>query len=346
MLTTLLVLSFLSLSLAQNTLRGAAQGKHFYVGSAANAGHINSGENQYLTTLANQYNLITAENACKWGAIQPQQGRFDFSQCDVVRNFAQKSNQTFRGHNLCWGEYNPNWLTSGRFTPDQKRQLLQTYIETVIKRYGPITWDVVNEAVSDSDNVVLKNNVWYPDVSDYIDVAFKTARAANPQAKLFYNDYNIASSTGWSAQKSQKVYDLVKSMVQRGIPIDGVGLQLHVDLNYGNMLDGVRQNMQRIADLGLEIHITELDVSCNSNGGCGGWGNNQLQQQANVYKGLLQVCMEQKNCTSFETWGFTDKYTWKGTDQHPLPFDQNYQPKPAFNSLLQTLQQGLDYDEE
>jgi len=306
------------------------------MGSCGNEGRISSGESQYLTTLANQYNLITAENACKWGATQPAQGRFDFSQCDVVYNFAKKSNQTFRGHNLCWGAYNPGWLQNGAFTADQKRAILKNHIETVMKHYpGPISWDVVNEAVADS-GTSLKNNVWYPSVPDYIDFAFTTARAANPSAKLFYNDYNIASATGFSQQKSQKVYDIVSSMKQRGIPIDGVGIQLHVDINY-NLIAGVKQNFDRLAALGLEIHVTELDVSCNANGGCSGWDANKQQLQANVYKGLLQVCMQQPKCTNFETWGFTDKYTWKNTDQHPLPFDQNYQPKPAFNALLQTL---------
>jgi len=335
----LLLLTFLSPTLTQTTLRQAAQGKHFYMGSAVNAGTLHSGETLYNQTLTAQYNLVTAENGCKWGATEPQRGRFDYSQCDTVYNYAKSAGSVFRGHNLCWGEGNPSWLQNGGLSPADKRAALTNHIQNVIKRYTDVVgWDVVNEAVSDSGTNVLKPTVWYPDVPDYIDVAFTTARAANPNVKLFYNDYNIASSTGWSAAKSQKVYDMVKSMKQRGIPIDGVGLQLHIDLTY-DLVDGVRQNMQRLADLGLEIHITELDIGC-AQGTCSGWDTQKAQQQANLYVALLKVCMAQPKCTNFETWGFTDKHTWRNTDEHPLPFDENYKGKPAFTSMLQTLVSG------
>jgi len=226
------------------------------------------------------------------------------------------------------------------FTADEKRSILQNHIQNVMSHYGDalLGWDVVNEAVSDSGTEIFKANVWYPAIPDYVDFAFKAARAANPRVMLFYNDYNIASATGWSAAKSQKVYDMVKSMKTRGIPIDGVGLQLHVDINYGtDMIAGVKQNMQRYADLGLQIHMTEIDVSCATNGQACTWTPEKATQQATVYQGLLQQCVDQPKCTNFETWGYTDKYTWLSTADHPLPFDENYKPKPAFNSLLQTL---------
>jgi len=324
---------------AQQTLRQAAQGK-LYVGSAANYGTLNS-DQTYRTVLAQQYSLVTAENGCKWGAIQPNRGQYVFTQCDGVLNYAHQSGQAFRGHNLCWGSGNPNWLQNGGFSPAQKKQILQDYITTVVKRYNntPICWDVVNEAVADSGNELYKPTVWYPDVPDFVDVAFQTARAANPTVKLFYNDYNIASATGWSQQKSDKVYNMIKSMKQRGIPIDGVGLQLHVDLTYDNMISGVIQNIQRYAALGIEVHFTELDVSCASYGQtCTSWGPQQEQTQAKIYADLLNACLSNKACMSFETWGFTDKYSWLGANNHPLPFDANFNKKPAFNSLLQALQ--------
>jgi len=338
-----LIIILLSVSVfvnAQSTLRGAASGKHLAMGSAANAGIITSGDVMYKTTLDAQYNLITPENGCKWGATEPQRGQFNYGQCDTVHWFAMSSNQSFRGHNLCWGEGNPAWLTNGNYSPIEKRVILTNHIQNVMKHYGDavLCWDVVNEAVADSGSEVFKTNVWYPAVPDYVDLAFKTARATNPRVKLFYNDYNIASATGWSAAKSQKVYDLVKSMKTRGIPIDGVGLQLHVDLSYGaDMLAGIKQNMQRYADLDLEIHMTEIDVSCAASGQTCTWTPEKAAQQAVIYQGLLQQCIDQPKCTNFETWGFTDKYTWKTTANHPLPFDENYKPKPAFDSLLQTL---------
>jgi len=208
-----------------------------------------------------------------------------------------------------------------------------------VKRYNntPICWDVVNEAVADSGSGLYKNNIWYPDVPDYVDVAFQAAKAANPSVKLFYNDYNIASSTGGTQQKSDKVYNMIKSMKQRGIPIDGIGFQLHVDINY-NSFQGIVQNIQRYAQLGLQVHFTELDVGCVTYGNqCPSWDAQKEQSQANIYAQLLSVCNSQTACTSFETWGFTDKYSWLGASDHPLPFDSNYMKKPAFNSLLQGL---------
>jgi len=329
-------LLLLTLTFAQDTLRNAALGKHFKIGTATDVGYLN--DNQYKTVLAQQYNLVTAENSCKWGATEPARGQFNFAQCDAVANLARTNNQSFRGHNLCWGAGNPSWLTNGGFSAAVKRQILGNHITNVVKHYGntPVAWDVVNEAIADGGNTVLKNNVWYPDIPDYVDFAFQTARAANPSVKLFYNDYNIGSSTGWSAQKSQRMYDMVKSMKSRGIPIDGVGLQLHIDLSY-NLVDGVAQNMQRLAELGLEIHVTELDIACAPNKGNCQWDTQKAQQQANLYAQLLDVCKNQPKCTNFETWGFTDKYTWIGSNEHPLPFDENYKPKPAVASLLQAI---------
>lgn len=123
-------------------------------------------------------------------------------------------------------------------------------------------------------------------------------------------------------------------MKQRGVPIDGVGLQLHVDLNY-NLAGGVKQDIARYAALGLEVHITELDVKCGD--GCN-WTADKEKQQAAIYHDLLNACLAYpKTCKNFETWGFTDKHTWISNNQHPLPFDENYQPKAAVNAMLSAM---------
>eukprot|EP01123_Difflugia_compressa_P002242 TRINITY_DN1294_c0_g1_i1.p1 TRINITY_DN1294_c0_g1~~TRINITY_DN1294_c0_g1_i1.p1 ORF type:complete len:352 (-),score=61.83 TRINITY_DN1294_c0_g1_i1:123-1178(-) len=331
------VCSHLILQSSCVTLRQVAP-INFFVGSAASQSHFS--DSTYTTTLGQQYNLITAEYECKWSATELSRGQFDFSLCDAVYNYAKQNNQTFRGHNLCWGIYNPTWLTNGGFSPAEKRSILQNHITTVVKRYGDSVygWDVVNEAVADSGNDLYKNNTWYPDIPDYVDFAFQTARAANPNVKLFYNDYSIASATGWSAQKSQKVYDMVKSMKERGIPIDGVGIQLHVSLSY-DIVSGIIQNLQRLAALGLEVHFTEVDVSCADYGQtCTSWTSDKEQQQLDLYVALLKACLSVSKCRNFETWGFTDKYTWLTSSQHPLPYDENYNPKPAYNGILLTLE--------
>ena len=274
---------------------------------------------------------------------------FDYSQCDAVYNFTRRYNMTFRGHNLCWGMYNPGWLEHGGFNATAKRALLVEHATAVASYYGAkaYAWDVVNEAISDSPPYALKTNVWYPDVPDYVDVAFTAARSATG-AKLFYNDYNVGSmaegafelhpTTGarlesGSKGKADAMYAMAKDMLARGVPLDGVGFQLHVDHSF-SAFDGVRDNVARFGALGLEVHMTEVDVTCSA-GGC------TLDDQAAVYRGLLGACLANAACKNFESWGYTDKYTWKGSGTRPLPFDEQYEPKPAANALLQGLRQTV-----
>jgi endo-1,4-beta-xylanase len=206
---------------------------------------------------------------------------------------------------------------------------------------GAYGWDVVNEAITDDCGAEdpLKSSVWYPAVPDSVDVAFREARSAAPAGvKLFYNDYNVASSAGWSKCKSDKLYSMAKSMIARGVPIDGVGLQMHVRDGWGpDWVAGVQANMERLGALGLEVHVTELDVSCNSSIGCD-WGPEAEKQQASLYASLLKACLAVKACKNFETWGFTDKYTWMTTALHPLPFDEKLVPKAAVAAMLNQLQ--------
>jgi len=323
-------------SATAQTLREAAKGR-IMVGSAANLNNLHN-DHTYATTLSSQYNSFTAEVSCKFGPTEPSRNTFSFADCDAILNASHASNGVFRAHNLIWGVSNPAWLENGRFSPADKRAVLTRHVQALVQHYGgrPYCWDVVNEAVSDKANEELKANVWYPDVPDYVDLAFKTARAAHPTVKLFYNDYSIASATGWSADKSNKVFNMISSMKKRGIPIDGVGFQLHVDLGYLNMIEGVKENIKRYQAIGIEVHMTEIDVSCASYGNtCTSWNAQKAQQQAEVYAALLEACLSFSNCKSFTSWGFTDKYTWL-PGQHPLPFDENYQPKPAFGALINT----------
>lgn len=315
------------------TLRDAAASRGIYVGTAIGKGPLGS-DPSYKAVALKEYDLVTAENACKWNGIQHQQGKFDFSGCDFIRDFALRDAKgVFRGHNLCWGNYNPSWLTSLNATA--KKAALIDHIQQVASHYGAdaFAWDVVNEAITDSFSAKdpLKNTTWYPDVLDYVDVAFQTARAAFPDSvKLFYNDYNIASSSGREKTKSDRVYNYVRGMLTRKVPIDGVGLQMHIQSSF-NDFAGLKANMERLAALGLDIHVTELDISFDT------WSPDAEQQQAQLYAKLLEACLAVPRCKSFETWGFTDKDTWKGSDKHPLPFDINLQPKAAVASMLAVL---------
>jgi len=314
-------------------LRELAKLRGKFVGSCSNHNSLSSDAN-YSTILAQQYSIVTPENEMKWDATEATQNVFTYSEGDMIVAYAKKAGQEIRGHNLCWGVYNPTWLTSGGFSAAQLQAILQNHITNVVGHYkGQLySWDVVNEAVSDSptNTSYLKPNVWYPAIPNYVDLAFQWAYAVDPTVKLFYNDYGAEGS----GAKSDAVYNMLKSMKARGIPVHGVGLQYHVSLGYTPNINDVNANIKRLTALGLEVQITEMDVSFS-----GGNGNEaaELAQQATIYGQVLDACLASPNCSAYVTWGFTDKYTWLGSSEQPLPFDVNYKPKPAFNALVTDL---------
>jgi len=312
-------------------LRDLGRAKNKYIGTEAFYSGVSGSEQNYTTILAQQYASITPENELKWSATEPNRGSFSYTQGDAILNFGKRNNQLVRGHNLAWGQYNPNWLTNGGFSATQKQDILKNHISNVAGHYkGQLyAWDVVNEAVNDNGNG-LKNNVWYPSVSNYIELAFQYASQADSATKLFYNDY---SAEGTNA-KSNYIYDLVRRLKQNSIPIHGVGLQAHFSLGYSPSISDITTNINRLASAGLEVHITELDISLD-----GGSGSDQqkYQAQATLYSNLLRACLNANSCTHFISWGFTDKYTWLGSGKQPLPFNQNYQNKPAFDALAAAL---------
>ena len=253
-----------------------------------------------------------------------------------------------RGHCLAWGKYNPAWLSKGRFTPAQLSELLREHITKVVRHYAGqvFAWDVVNEAFDARGR--MEHSVWYdsPGVglegkgTAYIERAFRWARAADPKALLFYNDYD---AEGLNA-KSDAVYAMVKDFKSRGVPIDGVGLQMHIfNLSTKDVAD-LEANMARLVALGVQVHVTEMDVGLplDANGHLA--NQSDLTKQADIYRFAATTCLRQPRCTAFQTWGFTDKYTWvpgftKGSKGEPLPFDRAYAAKPAYESLLEVFRE-------
>jgi endo-1,4-beta-xylanase len=255
-----------------------------------------------------------------------------------------------RGHNLCWEVYNPDWLTTlaQTATPAQMSAILQDHITTVVSHYkGQVfAWDVVNEAISDSatgTGTTLKDGIWYdqPGIglpgTGFIEQALRWAHAADPNALLFYNDYNREAP----GAKFQAMHNMVHDFVSRGVPLNGVGFQMHIDTSgYPDTAD-FTENIQQITALGLQVHITEMDVRIpvDANGNATAA---DLQAQAQTYQRILTVCLQTPGCTAFQTWGFTDKYSWIPASfpgyGAALPFDANYQPKAAYNGILSTLQ--------
>lgn len=290
----------------------------------------------YADTLAREYSMGVSENAMKWGLVHPAQNTYDFADADAQVAFAEAHGMSMRGHNLAWWNQNPAWLTGGTFSHDQLVQILDDHINTVVGHYrGRIAeWDVVNEAVALDGSVQANpwsNGIGYP---AYIDQAFRTARAADPAAELFYNDYAIEQP----GPRFDAVYALVAGLVQRGVPIDGVGFQAHLGANTcdSSCVNGMLSNMLALHRLGLQVSITELDVSVVLPPAPA-----SLAEQASMYAGVLKACLLAPNCHSFVTWGFTDAHSWipstlpgRGA---ALPFDEHYQPKPAYDALAATL---------
>lgn len=291
-------------------------------------------DNPYARTLAQEFNLLVPENALKFGPLRPSRDSWTWTNADDIVAFAEANQMRVRGHTLVWHNALPNWLVNGNFSDAEIKTILRDHITTLVGRYrGRVyAWDVVNEAIEDSTGN-LRATFWRKHLGDdYIALVFEWAHQADPQALLFYNDYN-AEGLG---KKSDAVYKLAQTLKQRGVPIDGVGLQSHLSVTTTLKPSDVVTNMQRLAALGLEIHITEFDVRMPVPA-----SEKNLQTQAQVYHDMMRACLSVSNCKAFLMWGFTDKYSWIPAtypgNGAALIFDDGYKPKPAFNGLLDAL---------
>jgi endo-1,4-beta-xylanase len=326
------------------SLRETAQRSGMLVGTAVRPAQLT--EAAYAATLAREFNMLEPEDAMKWEVLRPDSQSFDFSQADRLVDFATRHDMKVRGDPLVWHQQNPPWLTQGRFTPDQLAKLLETHIKTVVGHYrGKVfAWDVANEAFDEQALGRLRDTIWYdrPGIglsgngTAYLERCFRWAREADPQALLFYNEAE-AETLG---PKSDAIYAMVQEFRRRGVPIDGVGFQMHI----GNLhpdIGSISANIGRFTALGVQVHITEMDVSLpvDANGNA---GPEDVQQQADIYREIAAACLAHRGCTAIQTWGFTDKYSWIGSHSKKtrgaaLPFDRNYLPKPAYRALRETL---------
>jgi endo-1,4-beta-xylanase len=327
------------------TLRQRADEDGLLVGTAVRAAQLS--ELAYASTLAREFNMLEAEDAMKWWVLRPNATTYDFRQGDEIVRFAQAHEMRVRGHCLVWGRYNPDWLLQGHFATRQLSRLLREHITRVMKHYAGyvFAWDVVNEALDENGNV--RDSIWYDEPgigfsgkgTAYIEQVFRWAHKADPQALLFYNE---AEGEGLN-RKSDVIYAMVKDFKRRGVPIHGVGLQMHIPLLDANVA-AIAANIARLTALGLQVHITELDVSLPIDSG-GHAGADDLVRQADVYRGIVRACLNSAGCTAIQTWGFTDKYSWIGSHSHgargeALLFDRAYQPKAAYRALLEEVSAG------
>jgi endo-1,4-beta-xylanase len=315
---------------ADGTLRQLAQRHDLAVGTAVDMAAL-SNDGTYREKVASEFSSVTAENVMKWESLEPQRGVYTYEQADELVDFAQEHGQSVRGHVLVWHNQNPAWVTEGDFTDEELRQILKTHVQETVRHFkGQIwQWDVVNEVFTDDGQ--LRNSIWLQQLGPgYIADAFRWAHEADPKAKLFLNDYNVADVNA----KSDAYYELAKQLLAEGVPVDGFGVQGHHQVTYAPT--SMRENLQRFADLGLDTAVTEADVRMDMPS-----DDTKLQAQANVYRTMLSDCLAVRSCISFTVWGFTDRYSWipgvfEGQGAANI-LDEDYRPKPAYRALQDEL---------
>ncbi len=272
------------------------------------------------------------ENHMKWQLIHPGEDTYDFAAADAIVDALESQGSAVRGHTLAWWNQNPSWLTSGAFTRDELVTLLEQHIAEVAGRYrGRLShWDVVNEAVglgTPATPSPWSQGIGFP---DYLDVAFRAARAADPDADLYYNDFGME----YSDARLAAVEDLVVGMQDRGVPVDGVGFQAHLDAVAcgDSCTNDLLARFLRFDALGLDVAVTELDVAIRLP-----VTDAALANQASVYQGVVTACLLAPNCDTVVVWGISDAHSWipafrPGFGAATL-LDEAYQPKPAYDEL-------------
>ncbi|WP_419806647.1 endo-1,4-beta-xylanase [Terriglobus sp.] len=325
------------------SLKAQAAAHHLLVGFALNVQQLRESE-AYRRLVAEQSSIAVAENAMKWSSLRPTPDQYFFEDADFLLQFTETNRIKLRGHNLCWHEQLPKWF-GPTATAANARSLLTEHIRTVAGRYaGRIhSWDVVNEAVEPKDGRPdgLRDSPWLKLIGEsYLEVAFRTARQADPTALLTYNDYDIEGETEYDAAKRSAVLLLLRRLKQRNVPIDAVGIQSHISAGgqhrYGTSL---QQFIRSCREMDLEVFVTEMDVDDRE------LPRDVLQRDAGVaqtYRSYLDTVLREQNVRAVLAWGVDDAHSWlqakrprnDGAPHRPLLFDEKLRPKPAFAAVI------------
>ncbi|EMD33933.1 glycoside hydrolase family 10 protein [Gelatoporia subvermispora B] len=324
------------------------QGK-LYLGTATDNPELT--DTAYTTILDNNmmFGQLTPANSMKWDATEPEPGTFTFTEGDQIADLAQTNGQLLRGHNCVWYNQLPSWVTSTTWNATGLTAAIERHVSTVVGHYkgipsssdqlptqanlpfqSPDAWDVVNEPFNDDGT--FRSDVFYDTLGEsYITIALNAARAADPNAKLYINDYNI-EGTG---VKSTAMQNLIQSLKAAGTPIDGVGIESH--LIVGEVPTTMQENLEAITALGVEVAITELDIRMTLPETAA-----LLEQQKSDYQTVISTCMAVEKCVGMTLWDFTDKYSWVPStfsgQGDACPWDENLVRKPAYDGIVAGLQ--------
>jgi endo-1,4-beta-xylanase len=301
----------------------------------------------YARILAEQSSILVPETAMKWKGLRPAPDKFSFEHADTLVDFAHHHKIKLRGHTLVWHEAIPDWFAT-TVTKDNAKHFLEDHIARVVGRYkGEMhSWDVVNEAVlpKDGRSDGLRDSPWMKLLGpDYIDISFRAARQADPHALLTYNDYGVEYDDDEDAERRKLILQLLRRLKSANVPIDAVGIQSHIKAGFPSAIGkGLRDYMSSVRDMGLQIFLTELDVNEDD------LPYDDVAQRdqtiAAVYRDYLNVTLAEPAVKTVLMWGVSDSHTWlndgpthkrkqPNRPQRSLPFDNDYQPKPAFFAI-------------
>ncbi|GFJ76168.1 hypothetical protein Phou_003480 [Phytohabitans houttuyneae] len=304
---------------AATTLGASAAERGRYFGTAVAANKLS--DSAYTTILNREFNSVTPENEMKIDATEPNQNQFNYANADRIVQHARSQGMQVRGHTLAWHSQQPGWMQNMSGTALRNAMLNHVTQVATHFRGQVVAWDVVNEAFADGSTGARRDSNLQRTGNDWIEAAFRAARAADPNAKLCYNDYN---TDDWTHAKTQAVYRMVQDFKQRGVPIDCVGLQSHMN-NQSPYPSNYRTTLSSFAALGVDVQITELDIE----------GAN-----ATWYRNVVNDCLAVARCNGITVWGIRDSDSWRAS-QTPLLFNSSGAKKPAYDAVLQALNNGV-----
>lgn len=333
----------------------------FLVGAAVNRNQIMGGDPEAMRLVQKQFNTLTPENVMKWEKIEPQENQFDWEAADVLVAYAEQHGMEVAGHVLVWHQQTPDWVFQDAQGNAASRELLlsrmENHINTVVGRYkGRVqSWEVLNEALNEDGS--LRQSPWFTIIGpDYVEKAFEFAHAADPDAKLYYNDYNL-----YKPEKAAGARALIEGLRQRGLAVHGAGMQGHYSLDQPGDLKEFDAAIRAFGAMDLEVYITELDLSVLPFPPQQDWGADisidmELNEKYNPYSdGLPPDVAEQQAARYFKLfkilqanrstvarvtfWGVNDGYSWKnnwpmqGRTDYTMLLDRNNEPKPAYHRV-------------
>ena len=338
---------------ADSTLSELAAARGRFVGSILNSEWFNnslgSDATIYESTHKANFNIVVAENEMKFDATEPSRGSFSFTKGDKLMAYAAANGMQVRGHALAWHSQVPSWVSTlaqqvesaGGSARDTLLSVLKTHIDSVVGHYkGKIReWDVVNEAINDNGTHGWRSegSVWYQYIGrDFIDSAFVWAHKADPDAKLYYNDYALEWGMG-TGTKAQFAYDSIAVRLKNaGIYITGIGTQTHIQNTHTSTPSNLRTLASKLKSIGMTMQITELDIGFALGTAI---SDADYAAQGHLYRQFMDLFLEAENMEAFVIWGFSDKYSWlkDQSKYNGLIFDSSFAKKPAYDSLVASL---------